>query len=94
MVMAKFRVTVAVSKQKTHTFLMERFRLKKLKEIEGKQQYRVEILNRFAALESLDDYVDTNKAWEIIRDNVKISAKRSTGYYKSKKRKTWLDERC
>jgi hypothetical protein len=33
---------------------MERFNLRKLKEIEGKEQYRVEISNRFAALENLD----------------------------------------
>jgi hypothetical protein len=32
---------------------MERFNLKKLNEVEGKEQYRVEISNRFAALENL-----------------------------------------
>jgi hypothetical protein len=31
---------------------MERFDLKKLKETEGKQQYKVKITNRFAALEN------------------------------------------
>jgi hypothetical protein len=41
---------------------MERFSLKKLKEGEGEEQYRVEILNRFPFLENLDDDV------EIIRD--------------------------
>jgi hypothetical protein len=34
---------------------MERFNLKKRNEAEGKRQYRVEITNRFAALENLDD---------------------------------------
>jgi hypothetical protein len=48
---------------------MERFNLKKLNEVEGKEQYRVEISNRFAALEKLDTEVDVNKAWETIRDN-------------------------
>jgi hypothetical protein len=33
---------------------MERFNLKKLNEVEGKQQYRVEISSRFAALENFD----------------------------------------
>jgi hypothetical protein len=33
---------------------MERFNLKKLNEVEGKEQYRVEASNRFAALEDLD----------------------------------------
>jgi hypothetical protein len=32
----------------------ERFNLKKLNEVEGKEQYRVEISNKFAALESLN----------------------------------------
>jgi hypothetical protein len=32
---------------------MERFNLKKLNEVKGKEQYRVEISNRFAALENL-----------------------------------------
>jgi hypothetical protein len=33
---------------------VQRFRLKKLNEVQGKEQYRVEISNRFAALENLD----------------------------------------
>jgi uncharacterized metal-binding protein YceD (DUF177 family) len=32
---------------------MERFNLKKLNEVERKQKYRVEVSNRFAALEDL-----------------------------------------
>jgi hypothetical protein len=45
---------------------MERFNLKKLNEVEGKERYRVEISNRFAALENLDTEVDVNKTWETI----------------------------
>jgi hypothetical protein len=43
------------------------------------EQYRVEISNRFAALKNLDDDVDINRAWETIRENIKISAKASLG---------------
>jgi hypothetical protein len=32
---------------------MERFNLKKLNELDGKEQYCIEISNRFAALENL-----------------------------------------
>jgi hypothetical protein len=32
---------------------MERFNLNKLNEVEGKEQHRVEISNRFAAFENL-----------------------------------------
>jgi hypothetical protein len=35
--------TLAVSKQTMHRFYMERFNFKKLKEVEGKEQYQVEI---------------------------------------------------
>jgi hypothetical protein len=31
---------------------MERFNLKKIKEVQGKEQYRVETSNKFAALEN------------------------------------------
>jgi hypothetical protein len=54
---------------------MERFNLKKLNEVEGKEQYHVEISNRFAALENLDTEVDVDQAWETIRENIKISSK-------------------
>jgi hypothetical protein len=73
------RVEFASSKQTTHRFLMERFNLKKLNEVEGKEQHRVEISNRFAALEIFDAEVDINKAWETIRRNITISARESLG---------------
>jgi hypothetical protein len=39
---------------------MERFNLKKLNKEESKQQCRVEVTNRFAALEHSDNEVDIN----------------------------------
>jgi hypothetical protein len=33
------------------------------------------------ALENLDTEVEINMLWETIRENIKISAKESTGYY-------------
>ncbi|PNF18502.1 hypothetical protein B7P43_G09010 [Cryptotermes secundus] len=62
LVVAKVRERLAVSKQTTYGVHMERFNLKELNEVEGKEQYRVEISNRFAALENLDTEVDVNKA--------------------------------
>jgi hypothetical protein len=73
---------------------MEKFNLKKLNDKEGKEQYRVEISNRFATLENLDTEVNINRAWETIRENIKVLAKESLGYYELRKRKTWFDERC
>jgi hypothetical protein len=42
-VVAKVRERLAVSKQTTHRVHMERFNLKKLNEVESKEQDRVEI---------------------------------------------------
>jgi hypothetical protein len=39
---------------------MERFNIKNLNEVEGKEQYRVEVSNRFAALEDLGAEVEIN----------------------------------
>jgi hypothetical protein len=75
---------------------MERFNIKKLNEVEGKEQYRVEISNRIAALENLADEVDIdiNRAWGTIKENIKILAEDSPGYYELKKHKPWFDKGC
>jgi hypothetical protein len=80
-VVAKVREILAVNKQKSQGFHVERFSLKKLNDkVEGKEQFRVEFSNRFAALEDLDAEVEINSAWETIRKNINISAKESLGY--------------
>jgi hypothetical protein len=73
---------------------LERINFKKLNEVESTEQYRVEVSNRFAALEDLDTEVEINSAWEMIREKVKISAKESLGYYELRKHKQWFDEGC
>jgi hypothetical protein len=60
LVVAKVRERLAVSKQRTQRVHMERFNLKKLNEVEGKEQYCVEISNRFTALENLETEVLTH----------------------------------
>jgi hypothetical protein len=45
-------------------------------------------------LEDLDAKVKINSAWEMIRENMKISAKESLGYFELKKHKSWFDEGC
>jgi hypothetical protein len=93
-VVAKVRERLALSKWTRHRVHTERFNHKKLSEVEGKERYRVEISNRFAALENLDTEGHVNKAWETIKENTKISAKESVGYYEPKKNKSWFDEGC
>jgi hypothetical protein len=45
-------------------------------------------------LEDLDTGVKINSAWETIRENIKISAKKSLNYFELKKQKPWFDEGC
>jgi hypothetical protein len=73
---------------------LERFSLKKLKKAEAKEKYRVEVSNRFAALEDLDADIEINSAWETIRENINISAKESLGYYELKTHRPWFHEDC
>jgi hypothetical protein len=59
---------------------MERLNLKKLNEVEGKEQIRVEVSNRFAALEDLYAEVEINRVWEKIRKRG-CGADSATDYY-------------
>jgi hypothetical protein len=93
-VVAKVRERLAVNKQRSHRFHMERSSLKKLNDLDGKEQFRVEVSNRFAALEDLDTKVEINSAWEMIRENIKILSKESVGYFELRKHKPWFDEGC
>jgi hypothetical protein len=38
--------------------------------------------------------VDVNKAWETIRENIRIFARENLVYYKAKKNKSWFDKGC
>jgi hypothetical protein len=74
-VVAKVRERLVVNKRRSHRFHVERINLKKLNEVESKEQYCVEVSNMFADLENLDAEVENISAWEMIRENIKISAK-------------------
>jgi hypothetical protein len=87
LVVVKVRERRAMNKQRSHRFHTERFNLKKLNKVEGKRQFRVEVSNRFAALEGFDAEVEINSAWDTIRENIKISTNQSVGYFELKKHK-------
>jgi hypothetical protein len=84
---AKLRERISVSKRGRQNSDLEIFDLKRLDDIEVKEKYWVEISNRFAALESLDERFDVNNTWESIRENIKTSAKDNLGYQKLKHNK-------
>ena len=81
---AKVREKLAVSKQTTQKLDGERFNLRKLKDLEVKKQYQIEITNRFSALGNISDDGDINRAWENIKENIKTSAKESLGLHELK----------
>jgi hypothetical protein len=72
-VVAKVRERLAVYKQRSRRFHMERFDPKKLNEVEGKEQFRVEVIIRFAALKGLGAEVEINSAWERIREKFSLT---------------------
>jgi hypothetical protein len=88
------RERFSVSKWARQKFDLERFDLKKLDDIEVKEKYQVEISNRFATLETLDESFDINNSWESIRENIKTSAKDNLGYHNLKHNKPWFDDEC
>jgi hypothetical protein len=45
-------------------------------------------------LEDLDTDNAINSAWEMIRENIRISAEENLGYYDLKKHKPWFDKGC
>ena len=73
---------------------MERFNLRKLKDLEVKKQYQIEITNRFAALGNVSDEEDINRGWENFEENIKTSAKGSLGLHELRQHKPWFDEEC
>jgi len=56
---------------------VKRFSLKKLTKVELIEWYQIKISYKFVALENLNYNDDTSKAWENIKQNIKISAKNS-----------------
>ena len=63
MVVAKVRERLAVRKHEAQKLDGERFNIRKLKDLEVRKQYQIEITNRFTALGNINDAWDINRAW-------------------------------
>ena len=90
LVIAKVRKRLVVGKQAAQRFDRQRFNLRKLNEPEVREQYQIEITNRFAVLENLNDDEDVNTTWENIKENIQTSAKESLGLHELKQKKPGL----
>jgi len=93
-VFSKVRKRLAVDKQATQKFDRQRFNLRKLNEPDVREQYQIEIKNRFAALENLNDDENVNRTWESIKENIQTSAKESLGLHELKQNRPWFEEEC
>ena len=62
LVVAKVRERLAVSKQVAQKFDGERFNFGTINKLEFREQYQIEITNRFATLGNLSDNEDINRA--------------------------------
>ncbi|KAJ4449477.1 hypothetical protein ANN_00876 [Periplaneta americana] len=97
LVIGELRERLSVAKRVEQQVNITKFNILKLKDEEPKQNYQVEISNRFATLESSDEVekeLDVNSVWENIRDSIKIAPEQSIGYYETEKKKPWFDEDC
>jgi hypothetical protein len=56
--------------------------------------YQVTITNKFATQEGLEDNGDINRAWDTIKEKIKISTEKSLDYCESKHHKPRFDEEC
>jgi hypothetical protein len=82
---------LAVNKEAAQKFDGERFNLRMRNELEAREQYQIEISNRFAALENLSDGEDINRAWDTIKKNIKTSAKDSLSLQELMQHKSRFD---
>jgi hypothetical protein len=74
LIVAKVREKLEVSKRAAQKIDTERFSLKKLNEGDVKEQYQVTIRNKFPAPDNLEGSRVINRAWDNIRENIKILA--------------------
>ena len=84
LVIAKVMERLALGKQATQRFDRQRINLRKLNEPEVMERYQIEITNRFAVLENLNDDEDVDRTWENIKENFQTSAKESMGLHELK----------
>jgi hypothetical protein len=90
----QLRERISVNKQVRQNSDLERFDLRKLDDIDFKEEYQVEISNRFAALENWDESLDINSSWKSIGEKIKTSAKETLEYHRLRHNKPWFDDEC
>ena len=80
LVIAKVRERLSVGKQTAQRFDRQRFNLMKLNDSEVREEYQIDVTNKFAALKNSDDDEDVNRTWENIKDNIQNVSERESGF--------------
>ena len=62
-----------VSKEAAQKFDLERINLKKLSYMEFRKQCQIDTSYSFTALWNLNDVEDMMRAWEFVRENIRIT---------------------
>ena len=94
LIVVKVRESLPVNKQGAQKSVGERFNLSKLNQLQVRKQHQIEITNRVAALETLSNEEDINRAWENIKENIKTSSKSNLGVHELKQNRPCFDEEC
>ncbi|XP_026827597.1 craniofacial development protein 2-like [Ooceraea biroi] len=96
LVIAKIRERLSTRKNKEQAAGIKRINVRNLAEEDNGVKYAVEVVNRFEALEEVDETEDNavNKQWENVRDVVIKSAESTIGYCRRSKNKSWFDSEC
>ena len=96
LVIAKIRERLSINRTNRQLIGTKRLNVQSLTEGENGIKYAVEITNKFAALEEMDesDVNAVDKQWENIRDAIVKSAEATVGFCKRHKNKPWFDEDC
>jgi len=76
----------------TQKFDVERFNLRKLRELEVRKQYQIKVSNTFEAMGNLNYTEHIKRTWEDIKDNIKTAAKDSPCLYELKQHTLYFDE--
>ena len=76
LVITKVRERLAVGKQAAQRFDRQRFNLRKLNEPEVREHCQIEITNRFAVLENVNDDDNVNRNWRTLKRISKPRRKR------------------